>query len=88
MSDEPIICESCWEPTREVFIDEGGNAVCEKRYAEGIDPRCEVYILSDGKCQCGNCGAVMESVPDACESCGATVVNVVDEGDGECEADI
>lgn len=46
---------------------------------------CEVYILSDGSCQCGNCGHVTESEPAMCESCGSTVVGVVDEG--ECDDD-
>lgn len=48
---------------------------------------CEVYVLSDGTCQCGNCGTVMDSVPERCDGCGATVAGVVEEGDGDgaCE---
>lgn len=49
---------------------------------------CEVYVLSDGTYQCGNCGALTDRLPEECGQCGSKVVGIVDEGDGDgaCEA--
>ena len=83
MSDFPIICESCWSPTFEAFVDEGENVVCETCYAEGGDHGCEVYVLNDGTLQCGNCGGVFLEYGPECPKCGAKVVSVVEEGEAD-----
>ena len=41
----------------------------------------ELYVLSDGTFQCGNCGELHGEEVMECKGCGAKVTGVVDEGD-------